>query len=932
MNRPTLFVSYSHKDEKWKERIVSQLKTMGLEPQVDCWDDRRIQGGDDWYARIVEALSAASLALLLVTEDFLSSRFIKDEEVPRLLDRHRRDGLRIYPIVVSRCDWKSVDWLRRLNLRPPDGRPLSASDDGQIRADLAGICKEIVELVERVPYVPPAHVRLRPDLVELGRLPRAGRDFFGRQAELQRLDAAWDDVHGTNVISVVAWAGVGKSALVQHWLERLGSNFGGARRGFGWSVFRQGVRGPVVSADEFIDAALRWFGDPDASAGSAWEKGVRLSHLIRRDRALLLLDGLEPLQSLHGRIRESAMGVAALLRELAAENPGLCMITTRLLVLDIEQQRRSTAPVLDLNHLSEADGALLLDALGVHGSEAERRAASREFEGHALTLNLLGTFLCKACHGDIHRRHEVHLIDSARRLGSHAERVMASYEAWFADTTELAVLRMVGLFDRPAVKEWVAVLGAPPAIPHLTGPLQRLDEIDWQLAVSTLRDARLLLEAAPGDPDTLDCHPLVRDYFGQHLRERFPEAWLHAHDRLYQHLKSVAKALPALPGSLEEMAPLFAAVVHGCYAGRHQEALNDIYKSLIQRGDQHFCRVELRAAAADLVTVSNFCSPYSSEPLPELPSRERAYVSNQLAPCYWILGELDKAASCLQSALRTYVEEKARPEGSGVARDFAELSVVRGLLKDALAYGERSIDLADSPFAKIRALATCAMVLHQAGRWRDAIAQFRLARRMQKTSIPEQPILPFVHGYYYGDLMLDLNKARAVIRQAELVLNGVSVGYARALEVPLTQLLLGRAHALLAPAHRGGEPDHLATAQKLLDDAVEGLRRAGDQSHLARGLIGRAQLWRTEDKLDLAEQDLSEALDTVQRYSMKLLQIDCNLEWAFVLHARNLRDRSDTALLEARRTLAEARALIEATGYRRRERQLIELQRLLGAP
>jgi hypothetical protein len=106
---------------------------------------------------------------------------------------------------------------------------------------------------------------------------------------------------------------------------------------FGWSFYRQGTSGGTSSADEFLDAALTWFGDPDPRVGTAWEKGKRLAKLIAHRRTLLVLDGLEPLPNppgpQEGRVHDPSL--QAFLRELAAFNKGLCVITTRLRVADI---------------------------------------------------------------------------------------------------------------------------------------------------------------------------------------------------------------------------------------------------------------------------------------------------------------------------------------------------------------------------------------------------------------------------------------------------------------------------------------------------------------------------------------------------------------------------------------------------------------------
>jgi hypothetical protein len=145
-------------------------------------------------------------------------------------------------------------------------------------------------------------------------------------------------------------------------------NYRSAELVFGWSFYRQGTGGDTSSADEFLDAALTWFGDPDPRLGTAWEKGERLAKLVAHRRTLLVLDGLEPLQNppgpQEGRLREPSL--QALLRELAAFNKGLCVITTRTPVADIADHEGSAALSRNLDQLSSDAGAKLLRALGVY--------------------------------------------------------------------------------------------------------------------------------------------------------------------------------------------------------------------------------------------------------------------------------------------------------------------------------------------------------------------------------------------------------------------------------------------------------------------------------------------------------------------------------------------------------------------------------------
>jgi hypothetical protein len=102
MNTPTVFISYSHKDEEWKDRLLTHLDSLQME-DVRAWSDRQIGAGNDWYQEIRQAMDAASVAILMVSASFLSSEFIMKEEVPHLLKRQDEENLRIFPIIVTPC-------------------------------------------------------------------------------------------------------------------------------------------------------------------------------------------------------------------------------------------------------------------------------------------------------------------------------------------------------------------------------------------------------------------------------------------------------------------------------------------------------------------------------------------------------------------------------------------------------------------------------------------------------------------------------------------------------------------------------------------------------------------------------------------------------------------------------------------------------------
>jgi hypothetical protein len=162
MSEPLVFISYSHVDKRWKDRLEAHLRLLQFEGVLEIWTDRQIGPGQDWYQKIEDAMYRASAAVLLVSANSLTSKFILREEVATLLQRRNREGLPIYPVIVRPCAWQQVAWLARMQCRPTDGRPLSCGTDHQINSDLADIAGEVAGILKPVPSTLPADGRIGP--------------------------------------------------------------------------------------------------------------------------------------------------------------------------------------------------------------------------------------------------------------------------------------------------------------------------------------------------------------------------------------------------------------------------------------------------------------------------------------------------------------------------------------------------------------------------------------------------------------------------------------------------------------------------------------------------------------------------------------------------------------------------------------------------
>jgi hypothetical protein len=118
------FISYSHRDEKALERLHIHLATLRREGKITAWYDREILAGDDVDDKISSNLLDSEIFLALVSPDFLASNYCYEREMAKALERHADGTLRVVPVILEPCDWKSTP-LGKLKAVPKDGKPIS---------------------------------------------------------------------------------------------------------------------------------------------------------------------------------------------------------------------------------------------------------------------------------------------------------------------------------------------------------------------------------------------------------------------------------------------------------------------------------------------------------------------------------------------------------------------------------------------------------------------------------------------------------------------------------------------------------------------------------------------------------------------------------------------------------------------------------------
>ena len=1070
---PRIFISYSHQGRgpEWRAKLLKALKVFEQHHLLDVWEDGKIRISTAWNDDITQAMSSAGAAVFLLTPEALESEFILKTELPFLQNRWEKDRIPVFSVVCELCRWKEQEaskWLQAIQ-SPAGAEPLAGFPEALADHHLRHLATAIAEELSRTALdacsgrreeaqlrSTVGEVRTSLDKFPLTRGPGLREDkLIGREQELALLDLAFASSFGvaplggpgsradaglrTAIVSLVAWGGVGKTMLVQHWLQRLQrEGWFGARRVYAWSFYSQGTKEDrQASEDTFLAHALEWFGVQCEPTLSPWDKGRLLADAVARERTLLILDGIEPLQyppgPMGGQLR--APGVQSLLKQLArkassevrSQKPelsnSLCLVTTREPLTDLADfQRREGSPWgsvlrVDLGNLTDEAGAVLLHHAGANRAGAaeikpddkELLAASREVDGHALTLNLLGRFLARAHGGDIRRRDLVKFEEADRKeQGGTTFKMLAAFENWFANEGDiearaLTVLRLLGLFDRPADTGCVAALRQNPFIAGLTEPLftqkrdsttgqsieQPLSDKAWNDAIHFLADFGLVLVHADalGTERLLDCHPLIRDYFANHLCKRITSSWVAGHNRLFDYLRGSTIERPDTVATLE---PLYQSIVHGCAAGRYQEAFREVFMNRVRRGERHFSVYELGAYSSDLSALSCFYLDVSHTPVQELSKEDQSWIQHAVASALRSLGRLEESVTPMQAGRKAAIESKDWYNSAVRASNEALLVADLGRLDEACALAASAVTFADdspNPGQRILRRNVHAYLLCESGKTREGFDLFQQGDRILCEFGPAHGRL-IINGRYYGRLMVEgvsafhrcdclLGIADILFWRIRLFPSSTSLVFAqedvgacplRAIKDRLkavryrSRVVLrvdeDRHSILPAALHRltlawvdvlwcafssipGWHSGAYAIAVRLtrlfsnnraklaqyrdrITRVIADLRAANNQNHVARGLLLRARYGAFCDMSKVSLADLDEAWDIAERGPMRLHLADIHLYRARLF----FRERS-YPWKSPQDDLAAAEKLINDCGYHRRDEELADAKRAI---
>ncbi len=569
-----VFISYRHADSGAAERLEALLRERGL----TVWRDQTNQlPGDDIELEVRDALNAAEAVIVLWSKSSATSRWVQFEANVARMARIAIP-LRVDDVEIS---------------------ALPSRFHNSLFADLADVLADPTRVIQKVRELRDARVATAPlrRVSEQG-LPRTLNKFIARADELDMLRDAWA-AGAPKALSFVAAGGAGKTALTRAFLDELVKiGFGGAEAIFAFSFDSQGTdEKRQGSSDRFFSEGLEFFGVDPQSFDTVRKRAAKLAEILQQKRALLILDGVEPMQeprgdNEHGRFRDDAM--REFLIQLARLNRGLCVVTSRLPIKDLAGFDDALAREILLPNLPLEDAVELLRGFGIDYPPAQMekicrdygqvvhdpdRPASQDFRCHAKAIAMIGAFLKQRFRNLRVAPSDKEIVDAfampddlflgirdeelKKEPGYAVYKMMRRYEILYKERVragqvvevksqpgrQLLLMRLMGLFDRPA--SWgafQAVLAAPP-IPGLTDRLDEISEAMWISAINALREDGLFNPTPDGSPTVLDAdheldaHPLIREYFKRRLEVSAPEATREAHRRLYDFYRY--QGLPA---------------------------------------------------------------------------------------------------------------------------------------------------------------------------------------------------------------------------------------------------------------------------------------------------------------------------------------------------------------------------------------------------
>ena len=525
--------------------------------------------------------------------------------------------------------------------------------------------------------------------------PPIFKEWVGRVELLQALDEDWGDP-ARRIVELIGFGGEGKSSVARRWVANVLSSNRKPQAVFWWGFYENG------GIDEFFEALAEFLvGDLiDISEYKSASEKIRLinSALRKGGRYLFVLDGLEVLQHESGDDYGllKSPDLREWLRTLAkGENEAFCVVTSRAPLFDLIDL--TTFVHRDVERLTDVEGCELLQKLGVRGEAAALRRVVRDWDGYALVLSLLGTYLRKRYAGDVGAIGEIAVPLAREGRYDRVRRVLRRYDEHLSEA-EREVMECFSAFRLPVKESALEVVWRSPLAPLIKGgkenqvPLYKGDLGGSTSILNQLANYRML--RYDNRLQHYTTHPLIRAHYLERLKEKPIEVVQALHNRIKVWYLDIAGEMPEVP-TLDQLAPLIESVHHACQAGEYDEA-DEIYWERIDQKTSYVLAHKLGAYETNLAIMQEFFPQGDTAQDPQVSQPSiKAFILNEIALCLMNLGRLREAPPFYERQNDIQLSESDWGNASGGYQNLAELYAHLGDLVASAKSAREAIALSD---------------------------------------------------------------------------------------------------------------------------------------------------------------------------------------------------------------------------------------------
>jgi len=530
-------------------------------------------------------------------------------------------------------------------------------------------------------------VKQRVEKYEWNNAPEVVKTWVGRERLLEHLTNDWLDPK-QHVIGLIGFGGEGKSSLVRKWLDNVlnDSNLQKPDGIFWWTFTEK------QSADEFLDAALAYVSNNllDASIiTSSHQRAQIIGKMLGAGRYIFVLDGLEWMQYSdgddYGVLRNE--NLRDLLTYFAnPDNHSFCLVTSRLPLIDLMPY--TTYLHRDVDRLSDADGNALLQNLGVKGSDESLIKLVNDWDGHALTLSLLGAYIQEESSGEINDSLEINTPIEGKPRFENVRRILETYNG-ILNTAERAFLMLLSLFYEPMNEKILEdYIRDKNYSGSLCSPIAKLNPDEYQQMLEKLQRAHLLRYS----PSTkcYSPHALVKIFYAHLIREERSEGYQDAVEDIANYYASLARENIKPIEKIADLKPQFDAVRYYCRCKQFDDAFGLAHERFLGY-PKAILTHQLGAYDTTLSILLEFFpkGDTSQQPLVSKPQGKR-WILNEIGLCLMNLGRLREAVPFYERAAKSHLEEQDWSNASTTYRNLAHSHTQLGAL-DASAEAARQV-------------------------------------------------------------------------------------------------------------------------------------------------------------------------------------------------------------------------------------------------